>query len=65
VKSLRLNGIVRWEWRPGSTFYFVWTENRRNDERPGEYSFGRDMADVFAGPADDVVMVKVSWWIGR
>jgi hypothetical protein len=65
VKSLRLNGIVRWEWRPGSTFYFVWTENRRNDQRPGEYSFGRDMADVFAGPADDVVMVKVSWWIGR
>jgi hypothetical protein len=65
VKSLRLNGILRWEWNPGSTLYFVWTENRRNAEHPGDYSFGRDMADLLTAPADDVLMVKVSWWIGR
>ena len=64
-KSLRLNGIVRWEWKPGSTFYVVWTENRQNADHPGEYAFGRDLGDLFTAPADDVLMVKVSWWIGR
>jgi hypothetical protein len=64
-KSLRVNGILRWEWRPGSTIYVAWTENRRDAARPGDYSFSRDMADLFTAPPDDVVMVKVSWWIGR
>jgi hypothetical protein len=65
IKSLRVNGIVRWEWKPGSTLYVVWTENRHNADHPGNYAFGRDMADLFAAPADDVFMMKVSWWIGR
>jgi hypothetical protein len=65
IKSLRVNGILRWEWRPGSTIYLVWTENRRDAARPGDYSFGRDMADLFTAPPDDVLMVKVSWWMGR
>src|SRR5690606_5192146 len=25
VKSLRLNAVLRWEFRPGSTLYAVWT----------------------------------------
>ena len=25
-KSLRLNAIYRWEWRPGSAIYVVWTQ---------------------------------------
>jgi hypothetical protein len=64
-KSLRLNTILRWEWRPGSTVYLVWTENRANTENPGDFAFGRDLGDLFSSAPDDVVMVKVSWWIGR
>jgi hypothetical protein len=64
-KSLRLNTILRWEWRPGSTVYLVWTENRANTEHPGDFAFGRDLADLFGSAPDDVVMVKLSWWIGR
>jgi hypothetical protein len=65
VKSLRLNAILRWEFRPGSTMYFVWTEQRFDNSRPGDLSFGRDLGDALTAPPDDVVMVKVSWWIGR
>ena len=39
LKSLRLNTILRWEWRPGSTLYFVWTESRRDDAHPGEFAY--------------------------
>jgi hypothetical protein len=65
VKSLRLNTILRWEWRPGSTFYFVWTESRRDDTHPGVFSFGRDVGDLLSANPDDVLMVKWTWWIAR
>jgi hypothetical protein len=65
VKSLRVNTILRWEWRPGSTFYFVWTQSRRDDARSGRLSFGRDVGDLLSAEPDDVIMVKVSWWMAR
>jgi hypothetical protein len=64
-KSLRMNTILRWQWHPGSTMYFVWTEQRQNTAYPGEFEFGRDTRAMFGAPADDVVMVKVSYWFGR
>jgi hypothetical protein len=32
-KSLRLNAIYRWEWRPGSAIYVVWTAPGRRSPR--------------------------------
>ena len=28
LRSLRGTGVLRWEYRPGSTLYFVWTQER-------------------------------------
>ena len=33
-KSLRLNTVLRWEWRPGSALYAVWTQARENSSEP-------------------------------
>jgi len=65
LKSLRLNTILRWEWRPGSTLYFVWTESRRDDAHPGDFAFGRDVGDLLSANPDDVLMVKATWWLAR
>jgi hypothetical protein len=65
VKSLRLNAILRWEWRPGSTFYVVWTQSRRDDTRPGVFAFGRDVGDLLSADPDDVLMVKATWYFAR
>ncbi|MGH9371154.1 MAG: DUF5916 domain-containing protein, partial [Vicinamibacterales bacterium] len=51
-KSLRLNAIFRWEWRPGSTMYLVWTEQREDLDHPGQFAFRRDLRNVFRGDAD-------------
>jgi hypothetical protein len=64
-KSLRLNAIFRWEWRPGSALYLVWTEGRIDESRPGTFSLRRDLGDTFGAPADDVVMFKVAYWFQR
>ena len=28
VRSFQSNVVLRWEWRPGSTMYLVWQQNR-------------------------------------
>jgi hypothetical protein len=61
-KSLRFNAIFRWEWRPGSAIYFVWTEQRQDLARPGEFMFGRDVRRVFRAPADDILLFKIAYW---
>ncbi len=64
-KSLRLNAIFRWEWRPGSAMYLVWTEKREDFAYRGQFRFGRDFGRVFGAPADDVFMFKVAYWFSR
>jgi len=64
-KSLRLNAIFRWEWRPGSAMYFVWTEQREDDARPGRFALRRDVGGVFAAPADDIILFKIAYWFQR
>jgi hypothetical protein len=64
-KSLRLNAIFRWEWRPGSTMYVVWTEQRQDLTRPGVFTFRRDFSATFNAPADDVLMFKIAYWFQR
>ena len=64
-KSLRVNAVLRWEFRPGSAAYVVWTQRRQDGRNPGDSDLLRDLGDIFSAPADDVFMVKLAWWIGR
>ena len=34
-KSLRVNAVLRWEFRPGSAAYVVWTQRRQDGAEPG------------------------------
>jgi hypothetical protein len=64
LRSMRLNLVFRWEFRPGSSLFVVWTQQRRDQLASGEFDFGRDTSRVFTSPADDVFLVKVSYWLG-
>jgi hypothetical protein len=61
-KSLRINMVMRWEYRPGSTFYFVWTQDRSNDDDPGGFDLGRDAETLMAAPGENIFMVKMAHW---
>lgn len=65
TKSLRLNAVLRWELRPGSTLYAVWTRQQQDDRYPGDFKAGRDAGALFSAPGNDVFMVKLAYWIGR
>ena len=63
-KSLKANVVLRWEYSPGSTFYFVWAQNRLNYDDPGRMDLGRDARSLIEAPGDDIVMFKVTRWLG-
>ena len=62
-KSLRGNVVLRWEALPGSVFYFAWTNSRENYENPGELSFKNDFKNLINTEADNIFLVKFSYWI--
>ena len=62
-KSLRGNLVLRWEALPGSVFYFAWTNSRMNFENPGEFNFKNDFRNLINSEADDIFLIKFSYWI--
>jgi hypothetical protein len=64
-KSLRLNAVFRWEMKPGSNFYAVWTRQQQDLRYPGDFAPGRDARALFGAAGDDIVLFKVSYWLGR
>jgi Domain of unknown function (DUF5916)/Carbohydrate family 9 binding domain-like len=63
-RSLRGNAVLRWEYRPGSTMFFVWTQERSGVDPFGDFSFGRERRNLFADRPQNVFLVKVNYWIG-
>jgi len=62
-KSLRVNAVFRWEWRLGSTFYLVWTQNRTDSTT---LPFNRaDITKLFTAPANNVFLVRLAYWFGK
>jgi hypothetical protein len=60
-KSLRGTVVLRWEYRPGSTLYVVWTQDRADYADPGDFRFGRDFRNLLKAPGDNIFMVKFTY----
>ncbi len=61
--SLRGSAVLRWEYLPGSALYFVWTQNRQDVEANGEFNFGNSMKNLFDLRADNIFLIKISYWL--
>ncbi len=62
-KSLRGTIVLRWEYRPGSAIYVVWTQNRIDTANPGDFRFGRDFRNLLSARGDDIFMIKFTYRI--
>ncbi|HUR00879.1 MAG TPA: DUF5916 domain-containing protein [Gemmatimonadaceae bacterium] len=63
VKQLRGSAVARWEYRPGSTIFVVWTQGRDQDDRnAGSFKPARDLGNLFAARPDNTFLVKASYW---
>ena len=64
IVSLRTNAVVRWEFKPGSTLFFVWQQNRGQRTSNGSDGIRGGLIDGFRGDGTNVLAVKVAYWIG-
>src|SRR5437660_6825755 len=53
-KQFRSNVVFRWEYRPGSTLFVVWSQGRQGStDVAGTRGFGCDIGDLFTLPPDN------------
>jgi hypothetical protein len=66
VQQFRSNVVFRWEYRAGSTIFLVWSQGREGSlPYEGADSFGGNLSDLFHLRANDVLLVKLSYWFAR
>jgi hypothetical protein len=61
-RSLRGNAVLRWEYRPGSALFLVWTQERTDSEDGGKLNFGPSVARLFEAEADNIFLVKMTYY---
>jgi hypothetical protein len=64
LRSLRGNAVLRWEYRPGSTLFLVWTRSGSSELTRGDIDFGSDAGALFQGPSSNIFLLKVNYWLG-
>jgi hypothetical protein len=63
VLSLRSNAVLRWEYRPGSTLFVVWSHGREDRLDTGAFDFGRSVDDLRGLRGTNVLLIKASYWL--
>ncbi|NUS96494.1 MAG: carbohydrate binding family 9 domain-containing protein [Gemmatimonadaceae bacterium] len=65
VRALHGNAVMRWDYRPGSSLYLVWQQQREGFEPFGEFQTRRDVGAIFSTIPTNVFLIKATYWIGR
>ena len=63
VRSLQGNAVLRWQYRPGSTLFLVWQQQRSGFDPAGDFRFD-NLGTLFTDDLTNVFLVKLSYWLG-
>jgi hypothetical protein len=61
-REFRSNLVARWEYKPGSSLYLVWSQGRTGHGSDPTRSFGGHWDDLWRDRSDNVFLVKASYW---
>jgi hypothetical protein len=64
IRSFRMTGVLRWEFRPGSTIFVVWQQDRRERADIGSFDFFRDFGKIWSAETENQFIVKMTYWFG-
>lgn len=62
LREFKSNLVLRWEYKAGSTAYFVWSQNRADPFVSGNFSPGAEYQRLFSARPDNTFVVKFSYW---
>lgn len=60
--EFRSNLVVRWEYLPGSTLYFVWENSRTNNDDAYRAGWGNNLDRMFGLSANNTLVMKINYW---
>lgn len=63
IRSVRSNVVMRWEYRPGSTLFLVWQQNREGFENQGTLVRVDDLFGGYRKVGTNFFAVKAAYWI--
>ncbi len=63
IRSVRSNVVMRWEYRPGSTLFLVWQQNREGFENQGSLVRVDDLFGGLQKVGTNFFAIKASFWM--
>lgn len=64
VASLRGNGVLRYEFKPGTIFFLIWQQNRFDEAQNARFNLIDDNNRLFQRKPVNIFLAKISWWFG-
>lgn len=65
VRALRGNAVLRWEYKPGSALFLVWSQQREQGFDDARQNVAGEVGRAFADPGRHVFLIKYTRWMGR
>jgi hypothetical protein len=62
--QLRSNVVLRWEYRPGSSLFAIWSRGQTAVGNDGRFALRRDLTALGERGSEDIVLLKLNYWIG-
>jgi hypothetical protein len=60
--QFRSNLVIRWEYRPGSTIFLVWSMDKTGGAEPLDLNLGSSMKQLGDIYPDNIFLVKFNYW---
>ncbi|HEY4056807.1 MAG TPA: DUF5916 domain-containing protein [Kofleriaceae bacterium] len=64
VRELRSTVVMRWEYRPGSSIFAIWSHGQSDSIVDGRFRFGDSVRALADAAGENTFMVKANYWIG-
>lgn len=61
IFEFRSNFVIRWEYIPGSTAYFVWSQAREGDVPDGNFAFNEHLSNIVDVAPGNIFLLKFSY----
>ncbi len=61
-RQFRSNLVLRWEYRPGSSLYLVWSQGRTSSVPDWQQGLGSNWNALWSARPDNVFLAKISYW---
>ena len=62
-RSLHSNAVLRWEYKPGSTLFIVWSQFRDDESEVEAFRPGHNLRRSFIDEGTNIFLVKLNYWL--